>query len=751
MPYLGDYFIFIATVCAVASATLYLLAWRGRNHLLGMARQFFRLMTAFVLASLGTLMYLIITHDFSVIYVFQYSSTELPLYYLISTLWGGQEGTFVLWISLASVMGLVMMNTAKSFERGNMFWLSLFVLSILVILIKKSPFELMPVFRAEGSGLNPLLVNFWMTIHPPIMFVGFAATVFPFCFGLTALVERKYQVWSEAARRWTLFAWTTLGLAIVLGGYWAYETLGWGGYWAWDPVENASFIPWIFLTAQLHTLYVKRQRRGLMRFSLAMVMLTFWSVLYGTFLTRSGVLADFSVHSFVDLGINQYLVGGLLTFVAIGLFLMIVRWRDIKPEKSFSTVNSRTYLTALGIVVIFVGGLLVLLGTSAPLLTRVTDNPSSVSLNYYFVTMTPVAVVCLFLIALMPAFRWEQGMHKPRLLVAGGIAAVIAVAVLLVTGTTFQIIYLLLFAAAAAALVTNGWVLMRSLKNGRVFNAYLAHVGLAVMLLGAAASTDFGTNHTISVPQNGTVSVQGYDLTFAHVVNTEKGFDCHVNVEKGGSRFTAVLPHEFPKNSEGVMRKPYVKNYLLSDLYISPLALEQPEQTTPGQVYLEKDQTDHLDKYHIRFVDFETVGHGEGMDDMSAAALLEISYDGQTEEVRPALIVQGTDIQPTQVAFDGGRGEVSIAGVRPEHGGVVLQFAGDFVPAGQMTASMLVLEISSKPLIQVFWLGTFLIFLAGVLTIVRRSGLNGTAPAAVDDRTQASSSPPTETAATPGS
>lgn len=722
MAYIGEYFVFLATVCAVGSALFYFLAWRGRDHLLNMARQFFRLTAAFVFASIGTLLYLILTHDFTVVYVFQYSSTELPLYYLISTLWGGQEGTFLLWITFVSIMGLVMMRTARDYERGNMFWISLFILSILVILLKKSAFELMPVWRAEGSGLNPLLVNFWMTIHPPIMFVGFAASVIPFSFGMTALVDRKYDSWAQAARRWTIFGWTVLGLAIVLGGYWAYETLGWGGYWAWDPVENASLIPWIFLTAQLHTLYVKRQRRGLIRFSLFMVMLSFWSILYGTFLTRSGVLADFSVHSFVDLGINQFLIGGLLTFVGLGLFMLVLRWRDIKPDPSFSTVNSRTYLVALGIVVTFVGGLLVLIGTSAPLLTRFTDNPSSVSLNYYFVTMTPVAIVMMFLIALVPAFKWQQGMHRPKLLIAGGAAMTLTMLTLVVTGFTYQVVYLLLFGGAAAALVTNGFVLARSLKNGKVFSAYLAHVGLAIMFIGAAASTDFQSKQTVSIPQNQSVQALGYDVRFANMVGTDKGFDCHLEVTHGDNQFTAVLPHEFPKNSEGVMRKPFVKNYLLDDLYISPLAIEEGEQSSAGQVYLEKGQVDHLDKYHVKFIDFETVGHDEQQADMTAAAKLEISYDGKIEEVRPALLVKGQDITPTQVAFDGGRGEVSIVGVRPENGGVVLQFAGDFVGGGTTQASVLVLEITRKPLIQVFWLGTFMVFLAGVLIVTQRQG-----------------------------
>ena len=156
-----------------------------------------------------------------------------------------------------------------------------------------------------------------------IVFFGFSGALFPFIFAMTALVERKYDAWGEAARRWTMFAWVLLGTSLVMGGYWAYVTLGWGGFWAWDPVENSSFIPWIFLTTQVHSTFIRKQRGGLRRFSMIMVCLSFLSVLYGTFLTRSGVLADFSVHSFVDLGINNFLIGGLLFFLAIRFTLSV--------------------------------------------------------------------------------------------------------------------------------------------------------------------------------------------------------------------------------------------------------------------------------------------------------------------------------------------------------------------------------------------------------------------------------------------
>ncbi len=594
MAYFGDFLIFASTISMLGSLIFYLLAWRGKEQFLNLGRNFFRLTAGLITLTLGTLLYLIITHDFTVAYVYSYSSTDLPFGFLVSTLWAGQEGTFLLWVFYISVMGLVMTKYAGGFEKGNMFFVNLFLLSVLLVLIKKSPFELMPVFRSEGAGLNPLLQNFWMQIHPPIMFVGFAGALFPFVFGMTGLVERKYDTWAESARKWTMFAWVTLGTSLVMGGYWAYVTLGWGGFWAWDPVENSSFIPWIFLAAQVHVLFIKRQRKGLMRFSLIMVCLSFWSVLYGTFLTRSGVLADFSVHSFVDLGINNFLLGGLFTFLIIGLTLLVYRWKDIKPNPSFSNVVSRSYLVTLGIVILFVGGLLTLLGTSAPLLTRVTSNPSAVGLPYYFITMTPVAIIVLMLLGLFPAFRWNKGVAKPKLLIIGFSAMAITIVVCLLSGFTARLMYLLLFGASAMALISNIYVLYASAREKNFQAGYLAHVGVAIALIGATLSAGFETKKTITLLQGQEIKEMDYSMEFVRVTDNAKGFDCHVEFDAEGRHFTAVLPHEFPKNAEGVMKKPYVEKFLTLDIYVSPVAFEPESGKDPSQVAFAKGETKKL-------------------------------------------------------------------------------------------------------------------------------------------------------------
>ncbi len=720
MPEFGSFLIVAATATSLVSAILYALVWRGREDLRRPARLFFGLTAAGIVGALGTLLWLIIQHDFRVAYVFSYSSTDLPPYYLVASLWGGQEGTFLLWITFVSFMGLILMRTAKGFEAGNLFFLNLFIMSILFILLKKSPFEYMPVWRTEGSGLNPLLQNYWMTIHPPIMFLGFAGAVIPATFAMTGLVSRKYDSWAESARRWTLFAWAALGVSLTMGGYWAYETLGWGGFWAWDPVENSSFIPWIFLGAQVHSLFIKRQRRGMMRFSLVVVLLTFWSVLYGTFLTRSGVLADFSVHSFVDLGINSFLIGGLFAFIGLGLFLMVLRWRDIRPGKVYSKIASRSYLVAMGIVMLFVGGLLVLIGTSAPLITRITDNPSAVGIPYYFRTMTPVAIVVLFLLGLFPSFKWNQGLTRPRLLAIGLTAGALTAGILMITGVTFSPMYLLLFGAAIWALVANSYTLTSAWLQGNFKPAYLAHIGLAIALVGAAVSAGFERKQTINLPMNQEVTAMGYRMTFTDVKQNAKGYDCHVTVHDGDKQFVAYLPHEFPKNAQGVMRKPHVEKYWSYDFYMSPLSLDQPKTSDPGQVTLGKGKSATLGDYTITFHDFQLTSHGDSPM-TEAGAKLTIAHDGQEEEVMPRLrVTEANDLEALPVRFDNGKGTVHIANVHPDDGSVVLSVSGPNLPPPSVTSASLVVELSQKPLINLFWFGTILLFLSGLLSMRER-------------------------------
>ena len=505
-----------------------------------------------------------------------------------------------------------------------------------------------------------------------------------------------------------------------MGGYWAYITLGWGGFWAWDPVENSSFIPWIFLAAQIHVLFIQRLRKGMMRFSLFMVCLSFWSVLYGTFLTRSGVLADFSVHSFVDLGINNFLVSGLLLFVIIGLSLILYRWKEINPNPAFSQVASRSYMVTLGVLLLFVGGVLTLIGTSAPLLTRFSDDPSAVGQHYYFVTMTPIAIGVMLLLGMFPAFKWNKGLSKPTLLISGATAGILTIVALLVTGFTYELMYLLFFGTAAFAIVSNAFVLFISYRDGKFVPGYLAHIGLAVAMIGAGVSNGFETKKTIVLPQNEVVNQMGYDLKFTSMVDTPKGFDCHVEISDGENSFHANLPHEFPKNQEGVMRKPFVKKYLTYDVYVAPVGMEQASGGADPSIFeFAKGVTQKIDKYEITFHDYELSSHGEA-GATTAAAKMTVAYDGKTEELKPMIQVQADSVYTSEAVFDYEKGRMFISGISPETGSVFIKIMGDFIQAPEPTQANLVIELSEKPLINLFWFGTILCFLSGALSLRER-------------------------------
>jgi cytochrome c-type biogenesis protein CcmF len=235
----------------------------------------------------------------------------------------------------------------------------------------------------DGQGLNPLLQNPWMVIHPPVMFIGYASLGIPFAFAIAALWMQRYDEWTKVSMPWVLLSLGSLGTAIMLGGYWAYETLGWGGYWGWDPVENASLVPWLATLALTHGMLLQRGRGRFRRLNLVLAIASFLLVVYATFLTRSGVLADFSVHSFVDLGITGMLVFNMGFFLLMSVGLLLYRWREIPAEVGDEPFISRTIFFVVGILLTILIGVVVLFGTSAPLISRLWGAPAQVGPDFY--------------------------------------------------------------------------------------------------------------------------------------------------------------------------------------------------------------------------------------------------------------------------------------------------------------------------------------------------------------------------------
>ncbi len=329
---------FIASAAAVAS---YLISYR-KPALLAVGRSGFHVTTVSVFVAAAALLILIVKHQFQYHYVWAYSSRDLPLGLLISTFYAGQEGSFMLWTVMISVIGIFLMGYTRrhDYEREVMPIYTTIMSFLLLLIVIKNPFELIEggVVPPDGKGLNPLLQNFWMQIHPPMLFTGFASMAVPYAFAIAALKKKSYQEWIVSSMPWILGGAMILGVGIMLGGFWAYETLGWGGWWGWDPVENSSLIPWITCVALVHTMLAQRRTKGLVLTNFVLAILAFVLVLYSTFLTRSGVLGDASVHSFVDPGRFAFtlLVLFMFAFTDIGhglLFIRFTRWGRSMWEK----------------------------------------------------------------------------------------------------------------------------------------------------------------------------------------------------------------------------------------------------------------------------------------------------------------------------------------------------------------------------------------------------------------------------------
>ncbi|MGD8749648.1 MAG: cytochrome c biogenesis protein CcsA, partial [Balneolaceae bacterium] len=345
--FIGKLLVNAAFLCVILAAIGYFLySQKDEDRYFRISNWLFGIQGLLILVASGLLLYLVLTHQFNYYYVFEYTSRDLQLKYLVSAFWGGQEGSFMLWLLCATLISLGLMKwTRKPYRGPVLFFMALtqiFLISMIAGIhfgsfkLGASPFRTLadampnaPFLQAnpdfipqDGKGLNDLLKSPWMVIHPPILFFGFSMMTVPYCFGMAALWKRKYNAWIDPALPWTLGANIALLTAIFLGGYWAYVTLSFGGYWAWDPVENAALVPWLIGTAGIHMMIIQRKKASSAKASIFFAILAYVGIVYETFLTRSGILSDSSVHSFVDLGLYGQLVVfmAVISIIGLGMF-----------------------------------------------------------------------------------------------------------------------------------------------------------------------------------------------------------------------------------------------------------------------------------------------------------------------------------------------------------------------------------------------------------------------------------------------
>ncbi|HEX5760828.1 MAG TPA: cytochrome c-type biogenesis CcmF C-terminal domain-containing protein [Thermoanaerobaculia bacterium] len=720
----GALALWCAVLFALASIWGYSLALRGDGASLPFARRAYGLFaTAIVTASL-LLALLLILRDFRIEYVQQYSGLELPIHYQFAAFWAGQKGSFLIWLLWGTLLGLLLRRTAGRSEPSVMGLYVLTLLGLLFILVRESPFVMLRDSPLDGAGLNPLLQDDWMVIHPPIMFVGYAASAIPFAFAMASLWRRDYDGWAARAFPWALGGFLVLGCAILMGGYWAYKTLGWGGFWGWDPVENASLIPWIFGTALIHGLHMERTRGRYRRANYLLAALVYLAVLYGTFLTRSGVLADFSVHSFVDLGISGWLVALMGGFFALSLYLLATRLRHVPTERNEDPALSRGTFMVLATITLLVAAAVITFGTSAPLLTRFMDNPGQVGPSFYNRVNLPIALLIALLLAMVPFLTWRgvSGSQLLRKLLPGAAASLAITAGAAAAGAR-DLLHLLFIFLAALALSTNLQKVVTKARAGGLRSAggYLAHVGVGVMLLGFLASAGYDRSTKVTLEQGVPKRVDGMTLTFQRFVprsaeDRKEKMEIKV-VRENGSSYLAYPRLFLNDRTKQVMANPHIRSLALQDLYISPIEFD------PGQPQLElaRGESGRLAGLELRFVDFDLNAEGnalaamQAMKSMTVGAVVEVTRDGRTERVRPLYRMDpasGT-VETPPAPLPGG-GNLFLAGINASAHKVQLEVQGLSNPA------RLAVDVTRKPLIQLVWYGLYVVLAGGALATVNR-------------------------------
>jgi cytochrome c-type biogenesis protein CcmF len=527
---LGHLFVIASFVTSLISAFAY---WKAnsvgvetKEQWLGNARVAFYVHSTAVVGVIVSLFVIIYQHYFEYHYAYSHSSLHLPGEYMISCFWEGQEGSFLLWIFWQAIIGLFLIRTQRNWEAPVMVvfglvqaFLASMILGVVIpflnIKLGSSPFILLrdaiddPIFSLQpdfipkdGSGLNPLLQNYWMVIHPPTLFLGFALTLVPFAFCMAGLWQKKYSEWIKPALPWALVAGAVLGLGILMGGYWAYETLNFGGYWNWDPVENAVYVPWLVLIASIHTMIIYKNSETALKSSIILNIAVFVLILYSTFLTRSGILGDASVHSFTDLGLSGQLLIYLLFFTVVAIILATIRWKEIPSSDKEASIYSKEFWIFLGATTLCLMGFQVLLPTSIPVYNSLIEvfggesnlAPPADQIGFYSKFQLWFGVL-VALISGTGQFFWWKRMEKEKLkkeILPPILISLIVFALIIAISKVYQPAYVILTLAGVYLIVSNIKVLTSVIKvNAGLSGGALAHIGIGMMLIGVMFSSGY--------------------------------------------------------------------------------------------------------------------------------------------------------------------------------------------------------------------------------------------------------------------
>ena len=780
---LGHFFVILSFVAALFSAFSYFRSAQseikdpdGSRSWLLLGRNGFIFHTAGIWGIFLALYYIIANHLFEYNYAFQHSSRALPMNYLLSCFWEGQEGSFMLWAFWHTVLGIVVMKTGKALESRVMTIVALVQVALASMLlgfhfgpelkIGSTPFLLLrhamqgaPIFQQanymsfiqDGNGLNPLLQNYWMVIHPPVLFLGFAATLIPFSYALAALWKGDYKQWIRPTWVWSLFAGAVLGTGIMMGGAWAYESLTFGGYWAWDPVENASLVPWLTLIAGLHTLIIFKATNRSLPITMILLTLTYILIWYSTFLTRTGVLGDTSVHAFTGEGKALYwhLIVVLLLLLAVTIALIGYRWRSMPRVKGEEPLATREFWMFIGSFILLLSAVQISISTSipvwSPLAKWVTGKdiaPPVDPVQHYNSIQVWVGILVAVLSASVLYLKFRKSDMKTawrRLLLTGGIALVITVVIAIVQKINVIQYILLLFTSVFAIVATLNYALVIQ-KQFRKMGPAISHLGFGLVLLGILLSSF--NKEVISFNTLGVVMNFGKKTAAENAKESQENVILYKDVPvvigeywatyKGDSTsdsdprtfykvyyerkdtatgevkeaFT-LYPDAFvnPKGQEGLIANPASKHYLHKDVFTYVTSVVDPSKKTDPNTYksyvVKKGDSVFLSSGFIVFDDFQDAQYNQA-GNLSVRAHLSV-YDlkGKAGEMKPLYAIRDNAEQAFEEDSVQRMGLYArFVKVLPEQNSVELM-----IRESDPKEDYIVLKALVFPFINVLWLG----------------------------------------------
>ncbi len=762
-------------------------------RLLLVARAFFILHFISVVVVFLSLYQILIQHYFEFSYAYQHSNLNLPLKYILSCFWEGQEGSFLLWSFWNAAIGLVFILKFRAWEKEVLAIVAIFqvLLGTMVLGIDvfgfhigNNPFTLLrnemvnaPIFSQanylskiqDGIGLNALLQNYWMVIHPPILFLGFALFTYPFAFVVSSLLKKEYTLFAKDILMWSLLSAAVLGLGVMMGAAWAYESLTFGGYWAWDPVENASLVPWLIMVAAIHCNLIYNKTKRSLRTTILFYILAFLFVLYSTYLTRSGVLGDTSVHAFTGAGITLQLLLFLLVFVVSSLALFVFHYKKIPTIREEEKTHSREFLMFVGSIVLFLSAIVISFKTSLPVINKIfhttfappSDVPFSYNSNQIFVALI---VTLLSGLGFFYKFKSTPKAHlKKHLWLPVLISFIITVGILIfiqltfyAKGLGFYYSIVLTLLCSVFCLVANAYYLVVMVK--KQFSKYgggFAHAGFALLIVGILISSSekkiLSWNTTgfsplqnnenqsesplenITLIKNLKTDMGDYAVTFLgndSMDTRTKTFFYHILFEHKKTKETFSLYPDViqnTKNQEGLTPNPASKHDITKDIFVYLTYVQDVEKKPEDTVQYKKIGLHIKDTffYSTGFVTLTKVSKildtlvrkrfaEKGIDTGITAYLSVSDRNGSRYESHPSIGLKNGEIIYLPDTVIANNLMFNFNKLVSNN-----QFEIAYKES-QATLEYITLKVFAFPYINIVWLGTLVMFIGFILSAKKR-------------------------------